>query len=180
MLDREIRETLCTWLDSQYAKVRIFDELVIGSARADIITVTDCLTGYEIKSDSDSYTRLEWQIPQYDKYFQKNFLVVGEQHRKSSEAHIPDYWGILCVHQSESAIDLKILRSPDDNPNFSLSSQLTLLWRMELTNILIANRFPKYAKRSKRSICGFILEHVPQDRLQASICNELFERDYNL
>jgi hypothetical protein len=59
MIDREIREALCTAIESRYAKVRIMDEFVIGKARADIVTVTDCLTGYEIKGDSDSYARLD-------------------------------------------------------------------------------------------------------------------------
>jgi len=180
MVDREIREALCVVLESRYAKVRIMDEFVIGKARADIVTVTDSLTGYEIKGDSDSYTRLPTQVKEYDRYFQQNYLVVGKSHSKSAAEHIPPYWGIVCVSESGKGVQVKTLRKAAHNPKFSIKKQLSVLWRMELVHILQANKLPKCAGKRKAYIRGYLMERIPQDTLRLQICEELFERDWTV
>ena len=178
MNDFEIREVLCQHIDGLGIKVRILDELMIGKARADVVTVTDRLSGYEIKGDSDSYTRLPIQIKEYDRHFQTNYLVVGTSHRKSVDKHVPEYWGIICVCDEDDP-KLTFLREPEPNPKFKIKSQLRLLWRRELATILKNNNLPKYAGKSRAFIHGKILERIPQDALIKQICNEFFERDYS-
>ena len=180
MNDLEIREELCAFIDSRYRKVRIMDEIVIGNVRADIVTVTDCLTGYEIKGDADSYTRLPGQVKEYDRHFQQNYLVVGQSHRKSAAARIPPYWGILCVSLSEDGVEIEELREPSPNPKFSLRKQLALLWKSELMHILHTNRYPRYPHKSKAFKRRFLLETMDHDALQQQICEELFERDWTV
>ena len=180
MNDSEIREALCEYLDAQYDKIRLIDELVIGKARADIVTVTDILTGYEIKSDMDSYTRLPMQIKEYDQYFQRNWLGVGSSHSKSAIKHVPPHWGILCVTESVNGIQLETLREAADSPKFSVKKQLRLLWRKELAHILKANKLLKCSGKSKAYISRYLTEIVPSDTLQLQICEELFERDWTI
>ena len=50
--------------------------------------VTDKLTGFEIKSDSDNYERLSKQITSYNQFFDENYIVVGTSHKKSIESKI--------------------------------------------------------------------------------------------
>jgi len=164
----------------QREKFRIIDELVIGKARADIVIVTDGLTGYEIKSDADSYKRLPGQIKEYDKYFQRNYLVVGSNHKVTASKHIPPYWGILCFSKSEADIYVEIIREAGQNPKYNQKKQLGLLWRKELVNILKANSLITCSGKSKSYIHNFLLERVPKDALQKQICDELFERDWTL
>ena len=181
MNDYEIREAFCNYIDDTHSdKVCIIDELVIGKARADIVIVTDFLTGYEIKGDNDSYTRLPDQIKEYDKYFQQNYLVVGESHRKSAPRYVPPYWGIMCFFESEKSVQAETLREAESNPKFSLKKQLELLWRKELINILRYNKLPKCSGKNKSHIRKFLLENVPKPDLQKQICEELFERDWTL
>ena len=144
MNDFDIREALCNYLEEIHCdKFRIIDELVIGKARADIVVVQNCLTGYEIKSDNDSYARLPGQIKEYDKYFQQNYLVTGAIHRDSAAKHIPAYWGIICISESENNPQTETIRDAEPNPKFKQLKQLSLLWRRELNNILKANNLPK-------------------------------------
>jgi len=178
MNDLEIREILCSYIDEQYNKVRIIDELVIGKARADIITVTDNLTGYEIKGDSDSYTRLPNQIKEYNKYLQMNNIVVGSSHRKSVVSHVPEYWGILCITKEDEDAKIEVLREATRNPKFKIKAQFRLLWRRELANILKINQMPKYQNKSRKFIYDKILERIPQNIIERQICEEFFERDY--
>ena len=98
--DSDIREGLFSYLEDSYNKIRIFEEKNIGESRADVLMVMDSLVyGIEIKSDADSYTRLESQIKDYDKYCDKNILVVGSTHGQHAAEHIPEYWGIITVTQ---------------------------------------------------------------------------------
>ena len=181
MNDYEIREAICYYIEYTHPeKYRIIDELVIGEARADIVVVTDELTGYEIKSDADSYTRLPGQIKEYDRYFQRNYLVVGVNHKMTASKHIPPYWGILCVSESEKGVQVETIREAEQNPKYSQKSQLSLLWRKELKNILKTNNLPKCTGKTKAYMRKYILERVPKDTLQRQICEEFFERDWTL
>ena len=181
MNDFEIREAICEHMEKTHPeKFRIIDELVIGEARADIVLVTDNLTGYEIKSDDDSYSRLPGQIKEYDKYFRQNYLVVGEGHRKTSVKHVPPYWGILCVSESKNGVQIESIREAGQSPKFSQKRQLSLLWRKELNNILKTNNLAKCTGKTKAYIRKYILERVPKAVLQKQICDEFFERDWTL
>jgi len=181
MNDHEIREAICDYIESiQREKFRIIDELVIGKARADIVIVTDTLTGYEIKSDADSYKRLPGQIKEYDRYFRQNYLVVGANHKETASKHIPPYWGIMCISKSETNVQVEVIREAGQNPKYSQKKQLSLLWRKELVNILVANSLVNCSGKTKTFIHNFLLERVPRDALQKQICDELFERDWTL
>ena len=181
MNDHEIREAICAYMEySHNGKFRIIDELVIGKARADIVIVTKSLSGYEIKSDNDSYRRLPGQIKEYDKYFQQNYLVVGTNHRETALKHIPPYWGIMCISKSNRRIQIETIRAAAQNPKYTQTKQLSLLWRNELGNILKANGLIKCSGKSKAYVRNYLLERVPKETLQKQICNEFFERDWTL
>ena len=58
--DADIREPLFDYLEDSYGKIRLLEEVEIARSRADVIMVTDdSLVGLEIKSDADTYVRLE-------------------------------------------------------------------------------------------------------------------------
>ena len=60
LLDKDIREPLFEFLEERYGKVRILEEKTVGNSRADVVMVIpDKIVGIEIKSDADTYTRLE-------------------------------------------------------------------------------------------------------------------------
>jgi hypothetical protein len=182
MKDYEIREAICNYMDELFSdKYRIMDELVIGKARADIVIVEKELTGYEIKGDTDSFARLPGQIKEYDRYFQKNYLVVGVSHGKTAEKHIPHYWGIICVSEKNNDIKrIETVREAVQSPKFSQKKQLSLLWRRELINILRANGLLKCSGKTKAYICGYLLKSISPRVLQKQTCKELLERDYTL
>ena len=76
--DKDIREPLFEYLEDNFGKVRILEEKRTGSARADVVMITpDFLYGIEIKSDADTYARLEKQVKNYDWYYDRNIIVIG-------------------------------------------------------------------------------------------------------
>ena len=181
--DKDIRGPLFEFLEDTYGKIRIIEENTVGSSRADIVMITDdILTGIEIKSDADTYVRLSGQVKDYDRYFDKNIVVVGTTHALHIEEHVPSYWGIITVEEVEGVLDFYILRQPDNNPKVKLKKKLSILWRPELFEIQMLFGMPKYKDKNKDfvidKICGMIPEKFSVNELNEQISRILFERDY--
>lgn len=181
MLDKEMREPLFDFLEEFYGKIRIFEEKNAGGSRADVIGVIDgSLIGFEIKSDSDSYTRLKTQTRDYDKFCDINFLVIGKSHEKNAEKYIPSYWGIICIYKENDEIKTEMLQIPGQNPKVSIKKQIEFLWRPELYQIQKWNHLPEYKQKSKQFVREKIVEMVDEKILKVQMTDLLFERDYEI
>lgn len=174
MNDKDIRAILVNYLLAESGKIRIYHEKSIGESICDIMTVSSCLTGYEIKSDHDNFTRLERQIAAYDKYFDRCYLVICEAHRKKAAGKIPAYWGLICISHEK----VEVIRKATPNKNVSRRSQLGILWKAELKNILIKNDMPMFAQKNKSYIAYKIAAYVEDSLLLKQITNELMYREY--
>ncbi len=181
LYDRDIREPLFDYLEERFGKTRMFEEKVIGRSRADILMLTEKeFIGLEIKSDADTYERLERQIWDYDRYCDKNYVVIGRSHEKHVEEHIPEYWGVLLVSLQNGKIIIEEKRKTQQNPRVKRARQITLIWRPELQHLLEINHLPKYKQKSKYFVQQKLLEKMDWDVLKPQMCEELFERDYTL
>ena len=180
--DKDIREPLFDFLEAEYGKIRIIEEKTVGKSRADVVMVTeDALYGIEIKSDADTYTRLSRQVKDYDRFFDYNYVVAGTTHAHHIEEHVPDSWGIITVEQPDGEeTDLYILRRPGRNAKRDMLRKLGMLWRPELSHILLDAGMPKYSGKSKKYIAQKLAEKIPEAELDRMISEELFERDYTV
>ena len=179
LYDKDIREPLFDFLEERYGKSRIIEEKQIGRSRADAILVRPLdLSGIEIKSDADTYSRLERQIKDYDWYFDYNYVAAGSRHGAHIAEHVPPWWGIITIEQEETEVDFYMLREASINPNRCLRAKLSLLWRPELAHIQEINQMPKYREKSKAFVIDKIMSKVPGHLLHEQISQELFERDY--
>lgn len=180
LYDKDIREPLFDFLEETYGKIRILEEKQMGKSRADVVMVTqDSVCGIEIKSDADTYARLQRQVTDYDQYFDRNYIVVGTSHAMHVPEHVPVWWGIITVEMEEDAVDFYILRQPMQNPNMVWEKKMSLLWRPELVHIQELNQMPKYKEKSKKFVIEKIILRIPPEILCKQVSEELFERDYN-
>ena len=179
LYDKDIREPLFEFLDGLYPKNRIIEEKEMGHSRADVVMVTpEIVYGIEIKSDADSYARLERQVRDYDKYYDCNYVVVGTTHAYHISEHVPEWWGIITVEAEDGHPDFYVLRKPGRNPKLDWKKKMSMVWRPELAHIQELNHMPKYKEKSKKFVIDKILEKVPEDTLQLQVCEELLQRDY--
>lgn len=179
LYDKDIREPLFEYLENTNGKVRLLEEQVMGKSRADVVMVMpDALYGIEIKSDADTYVRLERQVKDYDLYYDYNIIVVGASHGAHVEEHVPRWWGIITVEQEEDHTDFYLLRKPEKNPQMDMRKKIEILWRPELAHIQELNGMHAYKQKSKRFVADKIVETVPGETLSRQISEELFERDY--
>ena len=181
LYDRDIREPLFEFLEDTFGKVRILEEKRTGSVRADVVMITpEDLYGIEIKSDADTYTRLEKQVKNYDWYYDRNIIVVGTSHAAHVREHVPGWWGVITDElDADGSVDFYILREATDNPKVKEKRKITILWRTELNRLLEKNSLPKYKEKSKLFVQDKLLEKVSPEILWPQAYEELFERDYN-
>jgi len=177
--DPQMREALFSYLDGKYPKIRVFDEKEIGKSRADLIAVTDStITGYEIKSDRDSYARLKSQIRDYNKFCDLCYAVVGKSHQAGIAKRIPEFWGILVISNEDGQTEVYEMRPPDINPKDITDNKLSMLWKKEIQNIAKNYKLPKYSKMNKKYLIRMLRECIPHIQLMQALTEELFERDY--
>lgn len=180
LYDADIREPLFEFLEDNYGKIRIIEEKQIAKSRADVVMVMpDGIVGIEIKSDADTYARLERQVKDYNRYFDFNYVVVGSKHARHVSEHVPKWWGIISVELIHGKVDFYVIREPSKNPKMKIKKKLSILWRPELAHIQEINKMPKYKQKSKDFVMEKILLKVPEDELNYQISEELFQRDYN-
>ncbi len=179
LYDKDIREPLFEYLENTFGKVRLLEEQVMGKSRADVVMVVpNALYGIEIKSDADTYARLERQVKDYNLYYDYNMIVVGASHGAHVEEHVPRWWGIITVEQEEDHTDFYLLRQPEKNPRMDPNRKIEILWRPELAHIQELNGMHAYKQKSKRFVADKIVETVPGETLSLQISEELFQRDY--
>lgn len=204
LLDKDIREPLFDFLEERYGKVRILEEKTVGNSRADVVMVIpDKIVGIEIKSDADTYTRLESQVADYDLYFDQNIVVVGSTHAGHVAEHVPDYWGIISVEEYDTGIksdtggkpdaeglkegvsdklthkiDFYVVREMQPNPRADLLRTIRILWRPELAHIQETYSLPMYKGKSKDFVRTLIVDRLPAEIVHHKISEILFERDY--
>lgn len=191
LYDADIREPLFDFLEETYGKVRILEEKVTGRSRADVVMVAeDAIFGLEIKSDADSYARLERQVKDYDRYYDYNYAVVGTSHALHIREHIPAYWGVITVEEVEGRPDFYIFQRPAQNPKMKMERKLEFLWKTELAQLQAFHDMPKYKEKSKKFVIQKITERMnyPKDKkgfidretINREISGILLERDYTL
>ncbi len=183
LYDRDIREPLFEFLEEQYGKVRILEEKQMGRSRADVVMVLpEAVVGIEIKSDADTYARLNRQVKDYNQFFDYNYVVAGSSHGGHIEEHVPLWWGIITVEivrePDGDKIDFYMLKKAERNPVKNRKKTLGLLWRPELAHIQELNGMARYKEKSKAFVIDKILEKVPEEVLTRQISEELFQRDY--
>ena len=170
---QEIKNILIAYLKATSHEIRIYQEKSIGEAVCDLMAVTDCLTGYEIKSDLDNYQRLGRQIKAYDLFFEQNYIVIGGRHLNTAARRLPDHWGIITIQS-----DQVIVNRPARAGNPSCASQLGVLWKLELTNLLTKTGLPLYTYKSKQYIINQIVDHLDKAEIKRHVTYELMHRDY--
>lgn len=180
LYDKDIREPLFDFLERTYGKNRIFEEKMIGSSRADAVMVLpSAVCGIEIKSDADTYARLEGQVKDYTRYYDYNFVAVGSSHGAHVAEHVPEDWGIITIDETEDGPDFYMLRTPKKNEKRSLALKLGMLWRPELAHIQTILGMHEYKRMSKTFVQEKILQTATEEELDRLISEELFERDYD-
>jgi len=180
--DAEIRIALRRELARKHAgegETLIVEELGLchGIARADMAVVNGHLTGYEIKSDADDFTRLPAQKVAYNKIFDQVVLVLGANLPAPEPALVPEWWGIARAHTSDGNTEIVMHREPSQNPAQEPRALAQLLWQDETLSVLEAlDAQHGVASKPKRFQWDRLVEQLSPDVLKEVVQHHLRSR----
>lgn len=181
MRERDLREAVHQHLSQAHVpdcETLIFDEFSIdGLDRIDLATVNAALTGYELKSATDTLTRLARQAPSYSRVMDYLFLVTTTTHLQNARRLIPGWWGIIIAKESSEGISLRQSRSARQNPKLDAMTLARLLWRDEALAILTTKGLDKgYRTRTRSDLCGRLAKELELAELSYEVREKIKER----
>lgn len=170
ILDPAIRAALVAHLRATDPSAVVLHEVPLRwhSVRADIVSVSDDLRGFEIKSDADSFARLQQQIKGYDSVFDFSTIVVGAHRVAKARAALPTTWGILVAEPSAAGVILILERLATRNTSLDPVALVRQLWRPDL----VALRRSVGLATDRRALVGDLWEHaceLPIDVLRKAV-----------
>ena len=150
-------------------------ELNGGEIRADLVQVMD-MHCYEIKSASDSLTRLVGQGSRYARAFDQVTLVTAECHLKKAMPMLPSWWGIMVV-PDKAGQAFKQVRKAKLNKRHEPGVLVTLLKREEALQILEEQGVTRgFKSKSLYVIQAKLTELLPLEELKIKVRQRLINR----
>jgi len=96
---------------------QMLTEFRVGENKADVVILNGTTTVYEIKSQYDSFTRLEKQIQSYFEIFDYINVITSSSHAKKLETILPEEVGILVLTNRNTISTIREPLPNKDNIN---------------------------------------------------------------
>jgi hypothetical protein len=183
MRDIDVRDALRRRLHQEHASelpdTLFVDELgLCGQVRVDVAVVNGVLSGYELKSASDTLRRLPTQVEIYSQVLDHATLVVADNHADHARAMLPSWWGVIEATWTGVDVELRNVTPPQMNPGIQAYSLAQLLWRDEVLDEL-TQRGLEVGYRSKPRLILWqrLAAEVPLDELRQVVRARLKARE---
>lgn len=179
MRDVDVRILLHEHLVSKHSQdldsTFVVDEFgICGEARVDVAVINGYLTGFELKSESDTLDRLPKQVETYSKVLDYSNLVVAERHFEKALEMLPSWWGYQVVSYSNDKLDIVSKKQPSMSPILDPYLMAQVLWKSEALDILEKLGAGKGMKSKTRQIIWQVLaETMSLDDLRSAIRSTL-------
>lgn len=137
--ENAVRTALREWvLCEEASQVDLVDEFWVpgSNERADLALVADTLDGFEIKTAQDTLKRLPRQSSAFARLFDHCTAVIAGHHLDATTQLLPDWWGLVVIHDRDGAVEFESLRDAQPNPSVDVETLVRLLWKEEARNAL--------------------------------------------
>lgn len=182
MRDSDVRAALYGRLLEEHSasseRTIYIDELdLCGRVRVDVAVLNGSMSGYELKSASDTLRRLPNQVDYYSRVLDYAALVVAENHFERAIALIPEWWACHVASWTCDSVQLDVARVGNVNPAPEPHSVAMLLWRDEALHQLNAIGAATGKRSWSRSkLCQALASELPQAELSAVVREQLKAR----
>ena len=148
-----------------------------GRRRIDVAVIGREISGYEIKSDADSLTRLAGQAQDYGLVLDRATLVTAPRHLEKAERALPDWWGVILAHGPEQEATLEPVREPGTNPGTDPFALAQLLWRNEAMEELKSRDMARgLSKKTRHHVWKTLAESLPREEIRDLVIMRLTSR----
>lgn len=164
MNDKDIRSVLIPYLKDAHENGKIINEWgTMGDVIMDIAIVEPgAITGFEIKSDRDTLSRLSNQVKYYDYICDICYVVVGDKFISKIADNIPSHWGIIYVSEEGDIINKRMaLCSPVD-----INRVVACLWKQECIDLIKWFGIKGYSNKNKRELCRMIVKNISEEDIR--------------
>ena len=148
----------------------VFNEFKVGKSVADLAFFNGISKVFEIKTELDSEKRLESQLADYCKLFQKCYIVTFET-LVEKYLSINDFVGIIAVKISKEKLKIEEVREAQDNNEIDPLVLMRSLRTQEYKNIVSSyyHELPKMNSFDMFTKCQQLIAEIPYKTL-----NDLF------
>lgn len=149
------------WCAASWGSARV-------DVRVDVAVINGEISGWEIKSDEDTLTRLAGQVDAYGQVLDRATLVTTPRWEERARHRIPEWWGITVVEETPAAIVVYERRQSKDNSRrLDPMSLAQLLWREEaLDELRQRGQARGLSAKARHYIWERLAEVIPLDELR--------------
>ena len=115
-----------------------FSEFRVGNSIADIVMFNGESKAFEIKTEYDTPRRLDKQMDDYKRFFDKCYIIVPEDKVDEYNAIIESTTGIIAMSRNNARILLKEIRHAEQNERFESEALMSCLRIEEYKHIVLS------------------------------------------
>ena len=115
-----------------------FSEFRVGNSIADMVMFNGESKAFEIKTEYDTPRRLDKQLNDYKRFFDKCYIVVPENKVDEYYAIVESTTGIIAMSRDNRHIILKGIRHAEQNERFEPEALMSCLRTEEYKNIVLS------------------------------------------
>ena len=115
-----------------------FNEFRVGNSIADMVMFNGESKAFEIKTEYDTPRRLDKQMDDYKRIFDKCYIIVPENKVDEYRDIVESTTGIIAMSHKNGSIILKEVRQAEQNERFDFEALMSCLRTEEYKNIVLS------------------------------------------
>lgn len=115
-----------------------FNEFRVGNSIADMVMFNGESKAFEIKTEYDTPRRLDKQMDDYKRFFDKCYIIVPEDKVDEYRDIVESTTGIIAMSRNNGRIILKEIRHAEQNDRFEFEALMSCLRTEEYKNIVLS------------------------------------------
>ena len=115
-----------------------FNEFRVGKSIADMVMFNGESKAFEIKTEYDTPRRLDKQMDDYKRFFDKCYIIVPEDKVDEYRDIVEPTTGIIAMNRNNGRIILKEFRDAEQNERFEFEALMSCLRTEEYKNIVLS------------------------------------------
>ena len=158
-----------------------FSEFRVGNSIADMVMFNGESKAFEIKTEYDTPRRLDKQMDDYKRFFDKCYIIIPEDKVDEYCDIIESTTGIIAMSRNNGRIILKEIRHAEQNERFESEALMSCLRTEEYKNIVLSleESLEGVAGYDMYKYCYQVISKANPNKLRELFLREITQRKNN-